>query len=221
METEGFYMAEKRWRTWETVGLLVVLAAGNLLHFVYDWSGGWGAAAAFSAVNESTWEHMKLLFFPMFLFSVVQVCCLGRNYPNFLAARGVSTVTGVALTPWVLWSLVERIALRGHGALLPARGLGMLTGLAAIPALFYTYQGILGRGIMWVDVLIFQLAVLLAFWVSWSVQARRVLDGPVWQILGGVTLLAVWGLAIWWTYAPPQLPLFVDPTDGSRGIPLR
>ena len=67
----------------------------------------------------------------------------------------------------------------------------------------------------------FALAVLLAFWVSWSVQARRVLDGPVWQILGGVTLLAVWGLAIWWTYAPPQLPLFVDPTDGSRGIPLR
>lgn len=64
---------------------------------------------------------------------------------------------------------------------------------------------------MWVDVLIFQLAVLLAFWVSWSVQARRVLDGPVWQILGGVTLLAVWGLAIWWTYAPPQLPLFVIP----------
>ena len=118
-------------------------------------------------------------------------------------------------------ALVERIALQGHGSLLPARGLGMLTGLAAIPALFYTYQGILGRGIMWVDVLIFQLAVLLAFWVSWSVQARRVLDGPVWQILGGVTLLAVWGLAIWWTYAPPRLPLFVDPTDGSRGIPLR
>ena len=25
METEGFYMAEKRWRSWETVGLLVVL----------------------------------------------------------------------------------------------------------------------------------------------------------------------------------------------------
>ena len=158
METEGFYMAEKRWRTWETVGLLVVLAAGNLLHFIYDWTGQSPIAAPLAAVNESTWEHMKLF-----------------------------------ITPWVLWSLVERIALQGHGSLLPARGLGMLTGLAAIPALFYTYQGILGRG----------------------------LDGPVWQILGGVTLLAVWGLAIWWTYAPPQLPLFVDPTDGSRGIPLR
>ena len=107
METEGFYMAEK---------LLVVLAAGNLLHFIYDWTGQSPIAAPLAAVNESTWEHMKLF-----------------------------------ITPWVLWSLVECIALRGHGALLPARGLGLLTGLAAIPALFYTYQGILGRGIMWVD----------------------------------------------------------------------
>ena len=89
METEGFYMAEKRWRTWETVGLLVVLAAGNLLHFIYDWTGQSPIAAPLAAVNESTWEHMKLF-----------------------------------ITPWVLWSLVERIALQGHGSLLPARGLG-------------------------------------------------------------------------------------------------
>ena len=185
METEGFYMAEKRWRTWETVGLLVVLAAGNLLHFIYDWTGQSPIAAPLAAVNESTWEHMKLL-----------------------------------AVPWLVWTVVTIVVNRCAASALP-RAIGLLAGLAAIPALCYTYQGILGRGIMWVDVLIFQLAVLLAFWVSWSVQARRVLDGPVWQILGGVTLLAVWGLAIWWTYAPPQLPLFVDPTDGSRGIPLR
>ena len=95
---------EKRLFYWELAGALFTAAMGTLLHFVYDWSGGWGAAAAFSAVNESTWEHMKLLFFPMFLFSVVQVCCLGRNYPNFLAARGVSTVTGVALIPVLFYT---------------------------------------------------------------------------------------------------------------------
>ena len=164
----------------------MVLAAGNLLHFIYDWTGQSPIAAPLAAVNESTWGAHEA-----FHHSVGAVVAGGAHRPA------------------------------GSRLPLPARGLGMLTGLAAIPALFYTYQGILGRGIMWVDVLIFQLAVLLAFWVSWSVQARRVLDGPVWQILGGVTLLAVWGLAIWWTYAPPQLPLFVDPTDGSRGIPLR
>ena len=94
----------KRLFYWELAGALFTAALGTLLHFVYDWSGGWVAAAAFSAVNESTWEHMKLLFFPMFLFSVVQVCCLGRNYPNFLAARGVSTVTGVALIPVLFYT---------------------------------------------------------------------------------------------------------------------
>lgn len=71
METEGFYMAEKRWRTWETVGLLVVLAAGNLLHFIYDWTGQSPIAAPLAAVNESTWEHMKLFITPWVLWSLV------------------------------------------------------------------------------------------------------------------------------------------------------
>ena len=99
-------MAEKRWRTWETVGLLVVRRREPAA--LYLRLTGQSLTAPLAAVNESTWEHMKLF-----------------------------------ITPWVLWSLVECIALRGHGALLPARGLGLLTGLAAIPALFYTYQGIL------------------------------------------------------------------------------
>ena len=69
---------------WELGGFLFTGALGTLLHFVYEWSGGSALAAWFSAVNESTWEHMKLLFVPLFLFSVAQVCLLGRNYPNLL-----------------------------------------------------------------------------------------------------------------------------------------
>ena len=94
----------QKWRTWEMAGLFAALLLGNTLHFVYDWTGQARWAAYLAATNESTWEHMKLLFFPMFLFSVVQVCCLGRNYPNFLAARGVSTVTGVALIPVLFYT---------------------------------------------------------------------------------------------------------------------
>lgn len=63
-------MKDTRWRTWEIIGLLWTLAAGNLLHFVYDWTGKSVAAALFSAVNESTWEHMKLLAVPWILFSL-------------------------------------------------------------------------------------------------------------------------------------------------------
>ena len=61
----------KRLFYWELAGALFTAAMGTLLHFVYDWSGGWGAAAAFSAVNESTWEHMKLLFFPSMVSLIV------------------------------------------------------------------------------------------------------------------------------------------------------
>ena len=82
---------------WELAGFLWTAAAGTLLHFTYDWSGGSKIAAAFSAVNESTWEHMKLLFVPLFLFTVVQVAFLGRTYPNLLAVRAVAALTGLAL----------------------------------------------------------------------------------------------------------------------------
>ena len=94
----------KRLFYWELAGALFTAALGTLLHFTYGWSGGWIPAAAFSAVNESTWEHMKLLFFPMFLTSVVQLCCLGRTYPNFLAVRGVSTLAGTALIPVLFYT---------------------------------------------------------------------------------------------------------------------
>ena len=89
----------KRLFFWELAGFLFTSAVGSLLHFAYEWSGGSLAAAVVSAVNESTWEHMKLLFVPMFLFSVVQVCVLGKTYPNFLAVRAVSIVTGLTLLP--------------------------------------------------------------------------------------------------------------------------
>ena len=89
----------KRLFFWELAGFLFTSAVGSLLHFVYEWSGGSLAAAVVSAVNESTWEHMKLLFVPMFLFSVVQVCVLGTTSPNFLAVRAVSIVTGLTLIP--------------------------------------------------------------------------------------------------------------------------
>ena len=50
-------------------GIFFVLAAGSLAHFIYEWSGYSTAAGLFFPVNESTWEHMKLCFFPMLGYS--------------------------------------------------------------------------------------------------------------------------------------------------------
>lgn len=170
---------------WEQGGFLFTGALGTLLHFVYEWSGGSALAAWFSAVNESTWEHMKLLFVPLFLFSVVQVCLMGRNYPNLPAVRAVSALTGVVL----------------------------------IPVLFYTYTGILGRNITWVDISIFFLADLAAFALDFWLLRRGKLSGRWMQILG---LAVLWGLAfcfVWCTFRPVRLPLWRDPVTGVYGIP--
>ena len=56
----------------EWIGFGVTAAGGTLLHFLYDLLGGAAWIAPFSGVNESTWEHMKLLFWPMLLFAIVQ-----------------------------------------------------------------------------------------------------------------------------------------------------
>lgn len=51
-------------------GVFFVLVLGTLSHFFYHWSGGNGIIALFCPINESTWEHLKLLFFPYLLFSI-------------------------------------------------------------------------------------------------------------------------------------------------------
>ena len=51
----GSVMSDRRWRKWELTGLFVTLIFGNLLHFVYNWSGKDRIVAAFAATNESTW----------------------------------------------------------------------------------------------------------------------------------------------------------------------
>lgn len=51
-------------------GILFVSVLGTLLHFTYRWSGRNPLIGLIAPVNESVWEHMKLLFFPMLLFGL-------------------------------------------------------------------------------------------------------------------------------------------------------
>ena len=90
---------EKRLMRQQLLGALFVLVTGTALHFVYGWSGGHPVAGALSAVNESVWEHMKLVFVPLFFLTLGEVFFLGRQWPNFLVSRAISTLVGTALVP--------------------------------------------------------------------------------------------------------------------------
>ena len=88
---------------WQVIGFAFVSLGGTLLHFLYEWTGESPAAAVLSAVNESTWEHMKLLFVPMVLFAWVQHL-LFREKQDFWCVKTVGILCGLLLIPAVFYT---------------------------------------------------------------------------------------------------------------------
>lgn len=82
---------------------LVIVLVGSLLHFTYAWSGRNKFVAIFSAVNESTWEHIKLALSAIFLCTLVDVWFLGDN-PNYWLARSISFVMPVVVIPLIFYT---------------------------------------------------------------------------------------------------------------------
>jgi len=59
--------------------------------------------APFSGVNESTWEHMKLLFWPMFIFAIIQSFFFkGREDFWCVKLRGITL--GLILIPVIFYT---------------------------------------------------------------------------------------------------------------------
>ena len=88
---------------WQLFGFAVTSLGGTLLHFLYDWTGESVLAAPFSGVNESTWEHMKLLFWPMLLFAVVQRFFF-RDTVSFWCIKLRGILLGLLLIPVLFYT---------------------------------------------------------------------------------------------------------------------
>ncbi len=167
---------------WQLCGFAVTALGGTLLHFLYDWLGEAWWIAPFSGVNESTWEHMKLLFWPMLLFALVQSCFF-RDRTDF-------------------WCVKLR---------------GVLSGLALIPVLFYTYNGVIGKSPDWLNISIFfvSAAVTYAYETRLLHQKRLLCKQPKFAVVA----LCVLALAfIVFTFRTPQIDIFRDPLTGMYGV---
>jgi hypothetical protein len=81
------------------IGFFFVLLVGTLLHFTYEWSGKNPFVGAFCAVNESTWEHMKLLFFPALVYFLVEYAKNASKSRDLLTARTLGLLLGLAFIP--------------------------------------------------------------------------------------------------------------------------
>lgn len=158
-----------------TAGLIFTSVLGTLSHFFYGWSGHNPGIALFSPVNESTWEHMKLIFFPVIAWSLFLPSVIRKSAPS------------------LRWALLA----------------GGLLGTWSVPVLFYTYSGILGKNIPFIDILIFYIAVLISFGAAWRLRESAGIKST--QLF--ISLLSIlMGLAFFlFTFFPPHLGLFAIP----------
>lgn len=167
---------------WSLAGFAFTSLFGTLLHYLYDWTGGSVLAAPFSGVNESTWEHMKLLFWPLFVFALIQSRYFGE-YKSFWCVKLIGTALG----------------------------------LLAIPVLFYTYNGAIGKSPDWVNIAIFFLSAAIAFILETILLKKDSL--PCRRPYLAITVLCIIGvLFAVFTFKTPRLPLFMDPITGTYGI---
>jgi len=156
------------------IGAIITIILGVISHFVYEWSGNNFFVGLFFPVNESTWEHMKLLFFPMLFYAL-------------LAGK-----------------LVEE----EYSCIMNAMFTGILAGLLLIPVLFYTYTGVLGFNVDWLNIVSYVISVAGAYYVVYRVAEKC--DRMDSKVLRYVMYALILAFMIFTVY-PPKLGIFVNP----------
>lgn len=92
------------------INVVFLFLLSFLWHFVYDWFPN-NIFALFFPVNESIWEHMKIIYFCLFMGSILEfVLCKKNNIKinNFYIEAMVKSILGVIFyliifVPFYLW----------------------------------------------------------------------------------------------------------------------
>lgn len=156
---------------------LFIIVLGTILHFTYEWSNENPIIGVFSAINESTWEHLKLLFFPIIITTIIGYFYF-KEIPNFLCGKVIEA----------------------------------LISMFFVVNVYYTYTGVLGRDVAWVNILIFILAVIVGEIAHYVVINSNITCNKK-VAVGVLVVLAI--LFILFTFKAPEIGLFEEPGDGN------
>lgn len=86
-------MKEFRRSVW--IGFIWSIVFGTMLHFLYGWTGENRVVGLYAAVSESTWGHLKLLFFPVLLYTVWEYIWLGHRWKGYVQVRAEGVLLGM------------------------------------------------------------------------------------------------------------------------------
>lgn len=87
------------------IAFIIIGISGTLGHFLYELTNQNFIIGLFFPVNESTWEHLKLLFFPTLLYSVFEYLFSKEKPKNYFAAVTFSVICGMLCIVVVFYTL--------------------------------------------------------------------------------------------------------------------
>ena len=159
------------------IAFFVISILGTLGHFLYEITGENSIIGLLFSVNESTWEHLKLLFFPALLYFTFEYFKCGKKQKNFIRAAALS----------------------------------ILFGMLTIVVLFYTYKGILGKNIDFINIAIYYIGVIATL-----LKRKKLLENGKTEnqtadkFYLGILMIFIL-LFMVWTNNPPSLGIFTPP----------
>ena len=195
-------------------GWLFVSFVGAACHFLYALSHCSWVVGLLVAVNESVFEHLKLLIFPILIWWLIIIPAIWAwemerpVWMRFYAGGGV-------------WNSFELVIALSHAS---AACAGVLSGTVFIALVFLFVNRVCGYEALWLDILIFVAAAFVAQWAAWSalssfLKGGRLLNGCD-ALLIVVILGALLGMYLSFTDRPPQGPgaelIFQDTSDKNN-----
>lgn len=127
MNTTRFSQPEK----WILIGIPALFLIGSVMHFLYDILWENPIVGLFVPVNESIWEHSKLVLWPVILWWGLYYCFRGNSY-------------NISKTKWFTAALFS-----------------LVTALISMPMLYYFYTEAFGVQILWIDIIILLISLIL------------------------------------------------------------
>jgi hypothetical protein len=89
---------------WQVIGFFFILISGTLFHFIYEWTGREPLVGLISPINESVWEHLKLVLYPTLLFSIFEYLAIGHILNNYLSAKIISILASTIIIVVLFYS---------------------------------------------------------------------------------------------------------------------
>lgn len=77
------------------IAFIVISLLGTIGHFIFNWTGQNEIIGLFFPVNESVWEHLKLVFLPFLIYSIIEYFFSKEKPDNYFPAVAIGILNAI------------------------------------------------------------------------------------------------------------------------------